>query len=257
MGRAGLGGGVYVNSGAADLGGFVVRPSSLVLLKARNGGTVRVRGAGGVGGDSATAITLDTGGSFLARGTQTFGANNCSFSLGPERDAATLPPGTNILQAVALAKAEVSDRARHMLSVIPAIDGRGNDTDFRVEGDLSIGGSNSDATLVINHGSRFSVTGNLNRLGANSVADMVVVGSDFLLGGTASLLGRQSSSSTGTLNGIQSRFRMGGSLLILPGVNNPTPQIALLLLHRPHQLCLRSGQCGTHPHREHTGRSCC
>lgn len=205
----------HLDAATVNAGTFSVEDDVVLYVGVEGGGLFTTDAAGGIGSSSTTVISLDDASQFLAVGNTAFGGDASSFSLGPDpADSSGFAPTlASVTSLVTTAKAQVADSA--MASVTAAIGGSnlagaGNDTVFRVTGDMAIGGAGSDALLHINDNSTFDVTGALTAPGDNSIFNLAVVDSDFDVGASANLMNGDTASVTVFL--ARSEFDIGADL---------------------------------------------
>jgi hypothetical protein len=226
---------VFVQAGTAEIGAIEERSDTTMFLRGWDFGTINVSGPGGLGENSTTVISLETGGSFNATGNQSFGGDQSSFTLGPGGGD----------QNVTVAKARVADAAMSAISqFITSQTGdasRGfpdsrpfqtnlnasivHQTNFKVTGDVRFGGILSDLLILLTEKSGFAVTGNLSGARESSIATIVSIDSTLAVGGTASLVDGGTSSSTVFLG--SSEVNIGGDWILINGPSSVSSLSAL------------------------------
>lgn len=259
-------GAFHLDGGTMNAGAFTLLDSNVLYLGI-DAGRFTTDAAGGIGAGSTVVISLDDGGVYEGVGDTRFGADTSSVSIGPTPADPTGFTGTiaSITSLVTQEKAKVTDAAMANISGLIAsvtgaamanigsatasspIVGLGNDTVFRIDGDLALGGATTDVLMHFNDGSSFEVTGELVGPATTSDSSVAVIDSSFTVGEAARLLNGGGSSiflffvrapidvggdlavsvptnasSTVNLTVGESPVSIGGGLLIQGGDNSAT-----------------------------------
>ena len=165
---------LFISGGTVTTDQIAPRTDTTMFLRVHGGGTFTANAAGGIGDDSITFIDLQTGGSFLATGDQTFGGNLSRVTIG---------------RGAGSGETELPD---------PSL---GSNTTFRVDGNADFGGHTSDTQLLVIEGSSFEITGDAGGLGHTSIYTGFFEDSSYTVGGSATWVEGDTTSVTGVFVG--------------------------------------------------------